>query len=912
MRTLSDAALEVLGSIEAEGQLVRITGGQLDRTLYLEVNKALEALGGKWSRRDKAHVFEGDPRDAIDQVVLTGGFTDQKQEFGFFETPADVVDRLLDLAAIEDGMSVLEPSAGRGAIAIPVLERIHRVRLFAVELQPPNAAVLRSRIATIIGRELSRVRVSSPVTHQAMNPTDTIGRVTVIESDFATMRWSLSDPTPPVCDRVVMNPPFAREQDAEHIVRAYAVLKPGGRLVSVCSAGVKFRTTKKTAALRALAEAHGEIIDLPAGSFKESGTQVNTCIVVINKPIESEKGEDSMARKRGGRAASDVFVDDAEAAEHEPAGTAVATEEAPAPFQGELPTVDRSAELEAVEWVEPDDVKPNRYQPREHFDEAYIAELAESIRTQGQHTPAIARRLKDGSLELVFGECRQRACKLNKKLHGEAKLGLIVREYISEKAVKLATASENQQRRNLQPLEDAKCFKMLMTGDDAMSEAEVAAYFGISEKTVRRRLKLNDLTDVWRMFFAAHKGVSEECIRYVAKFSAELQKDLYEYLEKRHDLDEYLRLNTLREVMGRTLHLLSTAKWKLDDDGLCAKAGSCINCAKRTGCASQAKLFDEADFDPDFDEEAGGRRGKKKQAKVGVSDRCLDPACWDEKARLFVARRLAELEAEHGEVLLVSGDMMRADESGGTIQGRHQYEQVTKNARNAQTALDVDTGETLWLKKWSGAGSGQDRTAKSDKPKARPLKERMAQYDRRRCLIIVEQCKDWLKKVSAAMTRGKVDTQPCNEMLLALVFVFGTDTKRDSAWDHRARKTADEFEKAMDPKADTDMQLRIAGAAALRVLHQRLHTLQNLKPDDVEQIEAETRMACRVCRMDFVAKYEAAARDVKYPKAWGQEADKITFKKLLDIAAPVAAKAKARAKAKPKAKSKARAKKKAA
>jgi hypothetical protein len=86
-KKLSQEAITVLGSmtIDAAAHTAAITAGQLDRSLYVEVNKALEAIGGKWSKKARVHVFEGNPEDALDQVVLTGGFVDAKQEFGFFD-----------------------------------------------------------------------------------------------------------------------------------------------------------------------------------------------------------------------------------------------------------------------------------------------------------------------------------------------------------------------------------------------------------------------------------------------------------------------------------------------------------------------------------------------------------------------------------------------------------------------------------------------------------------------------------------------------------------------------------------------------------------------------------------------------------------------------------------------------------
>src|SRR5512142_1337205 len=88
-KKLSTAAINVLDNLQITGNAAIITQ-QLDRKLYQEVNAALEALGGKWNRKAKAHLFEGDPRDAIEQVVVDGEFTDEKREFEFFATPVPV------------------------------------------------------------------------------------------------------------------------------------------------------------------------------------------------------------------------------------------------------------------------------------------------------------------------------------------------------------------------------------------------------------------------------------------------------------------------------------------------------------------------------------------------------------------------------------------------------------------------------------------------------------------------------------------------------------------------------------------------------------------------------------------------------------------------------------------------------
>lgn len=242
---VSTDVLTVLDRAETDGPALRLTG-TLDRKLYVDTNKVLEAAGGKWNRSKKAHLFDGDAADAIEQVILTGEITSAKQQFGYFPTPPAIVAQLIEHARIEPGMSVLEPSAGRGAIAGPVAALGAHVD--CIEIQQDNALAISN---ANIGRDLA------------------VG-------DFLT--W---DPHP-VYDRVVMNPPFARQQDIAHVLHALRFIKPDGRLVAVMSNGVTFRENKVTVAFRELLHDNGGYhLDLPDDAFKESGTGVRTVIVVF-------------------------------------------------------------------------------------------------------------------------------------------------------------------------------------------------------------------------------------------------------------------------------------------------------------------------------------------------------------------------------------------------------------------------------------------------------------------------------------------------------------------------------------------------------------------------------------------------------------------------------------------------------
>lgn len=85
-------------------------------------------------------------------------------------------------------------------------------------------------------------------------------------------------------DGVLMNPPFDRERDIDHVVHALDFLEPGGILVAIMSAGTEFRETKKSQAFRALIERMGGAFsDLPAGSFSSVGTNINTLLLRVRK-----------------------------------------------------------------------------------------------------------------------------------------------------------------------------------------------------------------------------------------------------------------------------------------------------------------------------------------------------------------------------------------------------------------------------------------------------------------------------------------------------------------------------------------------------------------------------------------------------------------------------------------------------
>lgn len=246
---VDNEVLNVLSAAECNGPQLFLTG-QLDRNLYTRTNKVLEAAGGKWNRKAKAHIFDTDASDRIEQIILTGDVVVPKDDFEFFPTPPAVAERVIELADIQNGMRVLEPSAGKGALALAAQQSALDVKVDMFELMPENNAHLHSM-------NIKTAKIGDPIDFLSVEPMASF-------------------------DRIVMNPPFGRQADIKHVSHALKFLKPGGLLVSVMASSLTFRSNKLTTDFRQLiVDRGGHIEELPEGAFKSSGTMVNTVIVVI-------------------------------------------------------------------------------------------------------------------------------------------------------------------------------------------------------------------------------------------------------------------------------------------------------------------------------------------------------------------------------------------------------------------------------------------------------------------------------------------------------------------------------------------------------------------------------------------------------------------------------------------------------
>lgn len=144
---------------------------------------------------------------------------------------------------------------------------------------------------------------------------------------------------------------------------------------------------------------------------------------------------------------------------------------------------------EIVEEIDLDDIRPNPYQPRKHFDETLLNELADSIKQSGVFQPVILRKSTIKGYELIAGERRVRAS----RLAGKTTVPAIVRQLDEVKMIEIAVI-ENLQREDLSPLEEAEAYSMLMDKLN-LTQAEVADRMGKSRPYIGNYLRLLSLPE---------------------------------------------------------------------------------------------------------------------------------------------------------------------------------------------------------------------------------------------------------------------------------------------------------------------------------------------------------------------------------------------------------------------------------
>ncbi len=262
MHQLDGRAIVALDKAETTDTQVRITE-QLPADVWKSVAKVLNMLGGTFQPGRSAFTFTEDPRPALRKVIQTGVCRTRAVAEGYVPTPADLAEELTtypysDLARMPKGSRVLEPSAGDGAIVRAILDANDEIEVVAIE---PN--------------------------EQRFPHLPDGGRVTAVCSTFEGYAAGHAGE---LFDAVVMNPPFAVPGRPslwiDHVLTAWGMLEPGGRLVSVVPDGFRSRSDQQHKDMRALVDEFGGFNRLPDDTF--GGPK--TCVIWLAKPIPRYEG----------------------------------------------------------------------------------------------------------------------------------------------------------------------------------------------------------------------------------------------------------------------------------------------------------------------------------------------------------------------------------------------------------------------------------------------------------------------------------------------------------------------------------------------------------------------------------------------------------------------------------------------
>ena len=154
---------------------------------------------------------------------------------------------------------------------------------------------------------------------------------------------------------------------------------------------------------------------------------------------------------------------------------------------------------EKVQEIKVSDIRANRYQPRQDFDEGAMEELKESIKSYGVLQPVLVRKLPDGGYELVAGERRLRAS----KMAGKETIPAIIVDFNDTQMMEISLL-ENIQRKDLTPIEEASAYQQLIKKLN-YTQDQLAKRLGKSRTNVANMLRLLSLPDEVKQMVAEGK-----------------------------------------------------------------------------------------------------------------------------------------------------------------------------------------------------------------------------------------------------------------------------------------------------------------------------------------------------------------------------------------------------------------------
>lgn len=372
--------------------------------------------------------------------------------------------------------------------------------------------------------------------------------------------------------------------------------------------------------------------------------------------------------------------------------------------------------MQQIQYIKTNQLHESSMNPRKTFDQLGIDELAESIKQVGILQPIIARvntQVKKKTFPIYEVICGSR--RLTAAVVADlTEVPVIVRDLSDEEAFDLMI-TENLQRKDVKPLEEAFAFRSLI--DKGTYDIDsLSLRFGKSPSYIRHRLKLNDLIPEFRELLETEIiGLSHAL--EISKLETKNQETLFEEdFKERPNYWHCPSLRDLKREIERTFTLnLSDAPFSLQDLTLDKKAGACTACPKNT--TSNLLLF------PDTPE-------------TGL---CLDPVCFKRKSDIHFDRELKRVQEDEPGVILAYPGYLYGEEE----------KRVAGMKKNGTPAVEVS-----WNSGWKEVNEPElpEKPEESDFDEHEDYVEALTDYEGE--MIDYEQeVKEYQEKLSAGVLR---------------------------------------------------------------------------------------------------------------------------------------------------------------
>lgn len=331
------------------------------------------------------------------------------------------------------------------------------------------------------------------------------------------------------------------------------------------------------------------------------------------------------------------------------------------------------------------------------------------------------------------------------------------------------TFTENYCRRDLTPAEQGRAVQTLMTRANGDTKV-VADKLGQTERWVRLRVRLQDLTAEWKKAIEDPASdvfwMPSALLQLISRYPKVTQEAI---LERAGTYPEQFKNNALKDLEGwldrMFMNRLTGAPWKLADHTLLESGSACSKCKNRSSV--NTGLWD---FHAD-------------EATLLKNDRCLDTDCWELKLRAFLTLQITIEKAEYPNLLIAvdaSTSWARKEELAKALDCKvvddFYYDKAKSSTPGALRALMIDgpkLGKTVWLKRnKQGLSCDEAKGAKKEGPTS--LSDLKLKHERRRTALM-------LGDMTAAIGKAKC---PGDDYLLTLASFLGVEAKADysSTW----------------------------------------------------------------------------------------------------------------------------------